>query len=429
TVEMNPILLKPSSDVGSQVIVKGEAVGNMPAAEYRKKRKEFIPEIKKCFERLAEKYDIIVIEGAGSPAEINLKDDDIVNMGMAKIADSPVLLVGDIDRGGVFAQLIGTVDLLEDDEKARIKGLIINKFRGDKNILKSGIDMLEEKAKKPVFGVIPYADIDIDDEDSLSEKFERKSKNAVIDIVVIKLPRISNHTDFDVFERIDGVGVRYVRNVYELREPDMIIIPGTKSTVGDMIYLRENGLEARIKQLAAKGKPIFGICGGFQMLGESIEDIDGTEKKGEYRAMGLLPIKTVFKEKKTRTRVRGKFRNTNGIFEKLNGICFEGYEIHNGVSEMTDDSKNMTILCSEYGEKNDGANKGNIYGSYVHGIFDSKEVTEAIINALAENKGIDIGDVKYYDTKSYKEKQYDMLADVIRENIDMDRIYKVVFGE
>ncbi|MBR1737785.1 MAG: cobyric acid synthase CobQ, partial [Firmicutes bacterium] len=188
------------------------------------------------------------------------------------------------------------------------------------------------------------------------------------------------------------------------------------------------GLEARIKQLAAKGKPIFGICGGFQMLGESIEDREGTEKKGEYKGIGLLPIKTVFSGKKTRTRVCGKFKNIGGIFEKLNSVCFEGYEIHNGVSEMTDGSENMTVLRTEDTEKNDGVNKGNIYGSYVHGIFDSKEVTEVIINALAENKGIDMGKVKAYDAQNYKERQYDILADVIRENVDMERIYKVVFG-
>ena len=290
TAEMNPILLKPTSDKGSQVIVNGTARGNMTAAEYFKHKKELVPDIMKAFGSLCEKYDIIVIEGAGSPAEINLKENDIVNMGMAEMADAPVLLVGDIDRGGVFAQLYGTVELLEKNERDRIKGFIINKFRGDVSILKPGLDMIENLTGINVVGVVPYGDFKIDDEDSLSERLTSEG-GGEIDIAVIRLPRISNFTDFSVFEFIDGVSVRYVQNVRELKNPDMIIIPGTKNTIADMLWLRECGLEAAIKKY--KGI-VFGICGGFQILGKSITDTANAEGGGAVRGMELLPVETEF---------------------------------------------------------------------------------------------------------------------------------------
>lgn len=251
SVAMNPILLKPTNDVGSQVIVNGEVIGNMKAREYFAYKKKLIPDIMKAFEKLSDEYDIIVIEGAGSPAEINLKADDIVNMGMAKLADAPVLLVGDIDRGGVFAQLIGTVMLLEEEERARIKGLIINKFRGDKTILDPGIGMLEERTGIPVVGVAPYLHIQVEDEDSLTERFSGSQEAGLIDIAVIRLPRIANFTDFNPFENMEGVSLRYVGNVSDLKNPDMIILPGTKSTMEDLRWLRQSGLEAAVLKAAA----------------------------------------------------------------------------------------------------------------------------------------------------------------------------------
>jgi adenosylcobyric acid synthase len=265
SVNMNPILLKPTNDVGSQVIVNGEVLGNMSARDYYKKKTELIPHIMEAYNNLAKEYDIIVMEGAGSPAEINLKENDIVNMGMAKLVNSPVLLVGDIDRGGVFASIAGTLMLLEEDERKMIKGTIINKFRGDVNILKPGLDMIEEITKTPVVGVVPYMELDIDDEDSLSERFNNKGTVDLIDIAVIRLPRISNFTDFNTFEYIPGVSLRYVKSVRELKDPDMIILPGTKNTMEDLKWLRESGLETQILKQAAKGKVIFGICGGYQV--------------------------------------------------------------------------------------------------------------------------------------------------------------------
>ena len=323
---MNPILLKPTDSIGSQVIVNGEILGQMSAREYFSYKKKLIPCIKDAFRELEKYADIIVIEGAGSPAEINLKENDIVNMGMAKMVDAPVLLVGDIDRGGVFAQLLGTIMLLEEDEKERITGLIINKFRGDKTILDPGIDMLEDKGKIPVAGVLPYMNVRLEDEDSLSERFDNK-KRGLIDIAVVRFPRISNFTDFNVFEQDPNVSVRYVSSASELENADMIILPGSKNTIGDLKWMRQNGIEAMVKKMSEK-VPVFGICGGFQMLGTSISDPENIEEGGEIKGLGLLNIQTVLKSEKTRTQKTGKIDPIGGFFKVLSGLYFEGYEIH-----------------------------------------------------------------------------------------------------
>ena len=320
SVYMNPILLKPTNETGSQVIVNGEVLGTMSAREYFAYKKNLIPEVKKAYDKLASEYDIVVIEGAGSPAEINLKQEDIVNMGMAKIAGAPVLLVGDIDRGGVFAQLIGTVMLLEEDEKEIVKGMIINKFRGDKTILDPGIAMLEEKSGIPVVGVAPYLNIEVEDEDSLTERFDGKQEVDLIDIAVIRTPRISNFTDFNALEVIPGVSVRYVKTVRELKNPDMIVLPGSKNTMEDLLWLRQNGLEAAVLKKAAEGKIIFGVCGGYQMLGETLSDPDHVEAGGQLKGMGLLPMDTIFRGAKTRTRVQGSFPKVEGVLKGLTGV-------------------------------------------------------------------------------------------------------------
>ncbi|MEG0591592.1 MAG: cobyric acid synthase, partial [Lachnospiraceae bacterium] len=293
SVGMNPILLKPTGDSSSQVIVNGKVEGVMTAAQYYEKKKELFPVVKQAYERLAKEYDIIVLEGAGSPAEINLKQEDIVNMGMAKIAHAPVLLVGDIDRGGVFAQIVGTLTLLEEDERELVKGTIINKFRGDRKILEPGLRMLEDRTQVPVQGVVPYFHLDIDEEDSLTERFTKKERVGLIDIAVIRFPRISNFTDLNSLEYIEEVTVRYVATPGELGNPDMIILPGTKNTMGDLLWMRQNGLEASILKYARQ-KPVFGICGGYQMLGRAIADPEGVEGKGTISGMGLLPITTTF---------------------------------------------------------------------------------------------------------------------------------------
>lgn len=459
SVLMNPILLKPTTDVGSQVIVNGEVRGNMKAADYFTYKKSLVKDIRKAYHKLEEAYDIIVIEGAGSPAEINLKSDDIVNMGMARIASAPVLLVGDIDRGGVFAQLVGTLMLLEEDEKSRVKAMIINKFRGDKTILDPGLDMLKELSGKAVAGVIPYVYLDIDDEDSLSERFERNITPAAADIAVIKLPRISNFTDFNSLERMEGVSLRYITGVSELKDADMIIIPGTKSTMEDLKWMRQNGLEAAIKQRAAKGKIVFGICGGFQMLGGSLKDPFQVEASGRMEGMGLLPLETIFAEEKVRTRVFGKINEISGVLSLLSGTQIEGYEIHMGVTIHTErksghflsyiadrlesdkvlmnqpeanqrkegkKEESFTAAAENRNGKEDGYYNENVFGTYVHGIFDSEEFLEGIVKTLYKQKGLSYNQVKAVDSKTYQEMQYDKLADTVRNNLDMNMIYKIL---
>lgn len=417
---MNPILLKPTNHTGSQVIVNGEVFGNMSARDYFAYKKQLIPEIKKAFRKLEEYADIIVIEGAGSPAEINLRENDIVNMGLAEMVDAPVLLVGDIDRGGVFAQLLGTLMLLTKEERNRIKGLIINKFRGDQTILDPGIAMLKEKGQVPVTGVVPYMELALEDEDSLTERFDKKGESC-IDIAVIRYPRISNFTDFNVFEQIKEVSVRYVTDMSQLHHPDMVILPGSKNTMGDLKWMRQNGLEAAIKKLAEK-IPVFGICGGYQMLGEVITDIEGVEEGGTLRGMELLPVVTELEKAKVRCQVEGRLPDLDGIFSALSGLAYVGYEIHMGrtkilESEQTDQDAlpDKRIIVSG------GNNK--VYGTYVHGIFDKGGIAAAVVQALAKKKGIFIENGAFEDYRSFKEKQYNKLADTLREYLNMEEIY------
>ncbi|MDF2943658.1 MAG: cobyric acid synthase [Herbinix sp.] len=428
SILMNPILLKPTNDVGSQVIVNGEVLGNMSTKDYFRYKKQLVPEIMKAYHQLEEDYDIIVIEGAGSPAEINLKSEDIVNMGMAKIAKAPVLIVGDIDCGGVFAQLIGTMILLEEDEKAMVKGLIINKFRGDKTILDPGVVMLEERAKVNVVGVIPYMNIDVDDEDSLTKRFTSKKEVDLIDIAVIRLPRISNFTDFNILESLEGVSLRYVKSVAELKNPDMIIIPGTKNTMKDLLWMRQNGLEASILKAANFGKVIFGVCGGYQMLGETISDLGQVEEGGTIKGMGLLPIDTVFQSTKTRTRVSGSLCKLEGILKQLSDLEVEGYEIHMGTSKPQVTLSPMASITELIDEKSkyDGAYSGNVYGTYIHGVFDSEQVAKQLILSLAKEKGISMDHINVSNYQKYKDRQYDILADTLRKHLDMKKIYEIL---
>ena len=415
-VRMNPILLKPTTDVGSQVIVNGQVQGNMRAMEYYRRKREFIPAVMEAYNSLAQEYDIIVIEGAGSPAEINLKATDIVNMGLAELVDAPVLLVGDIDRGGVFAQLYGTIALLEPREQRRIKGTIVNKFRGDRAILQPGIDILEKICGVPVAGVIPYTHVDIDDEDSLSTRLHTGDGRKDIDIAVVKLPRISNFTDVSPLERFESVSVRYIERPDQLHQPDMILLPGTKSTIADLLWLRQSGLEAAICQQAARGCIVFGICGGYQMLGASIRDPLGVEAAGvtEVKGMGLLPMDTVFQGEKVQQQTGGVFGTISGPLHSLSGMAYTGYEIHMGRS-----GQQLPPLVS----------RGNVYGSYIHGIFDGAGIAQAIIGDLAARKGIDPGTLTVFDPERYKQEQYDKLADAVRGGLDMDFVYKVLNRE
>lgn len=419
TVWMNPILLKPTNDAASQVIVEGKVIGNMSARDYFSYKKKLVPNILHAFSKLQEQADIIVIEGAGSPAEINLKKDDIVNMGLAKLVGAPVLLVGDIDRGGVFAQLLGTLMLLEEEEQALVKGLVINKFRGDKTILDPGVEMLEKRGNVPVAGVVPYMDLELEDEDSLSGQLEKK-EIGLIDLAVIRYPRISNFTDFHVFEEMEDVSVRYVKNVRELGNPDMIFLPGSKNTMGDLKWMRQNGLESAVKK-SAQHIPIWGVCGGFQMLGKSIRDPGFVEEGGCMAGMGLLDVETILQPDKTRRQTKGRFGRLEGIFEELSGINLSGYEIHMG---RTTGSEKAAVAVLNGRE--DGSFAGSVYGSYLHGIFDGKEIASRMVEILARRKGISLNGSKSFDYAAFKEKQYEELAGTLREHMDMDYIYSIM---
>lgn len=422
SVRMNPILLKPVTNIGSQVIVNGEVLGNMSAKEYFAMKSSLIPHIMHAYNSLAEENDIIVIEGAGSPAEINLKEDDIVNMGMARLAKAPVLLVGDIDRGGVFAQLYGTLALLEENERSMVKATVINKFRGDISLLSKGLNMLEELTEKPVAGVIPYLSADIEDEDSLAERLTRRTLGAIINIAVIRLPRLSNFTDFAAFEATRGVGVRYVSSAKELGSPDMVILPGTKSTISDLKWLRECGLEAAIKKLASQGVVVFGLCGGYQMLGSRIVDPEGVEGGGEIEGINLLPVQTEFASEKRRSRTTARVLMAEGTLATLSGAELDGYEIHMGQTVLSEGAKPLVRL--ESGAM-DGCVLGNVYGSYLHGFFDSAACREAVLSSLCEKKGVSLK-TEAFDLKAYKESQYDLLAKGIRESLDMKLIYRIL---
>lgn len=420
---MNPILLKPTDHTGSQVIVNGDVVGNMSARAYFAYKKQLIPDIRKAFRKLTAYADIIVVEGAGSPAEINLRENDIVNMGLAELIDAPVLLAGDIDRGGVFAQLLGTLMLLTEAERERVKGIIINKFRGDPSLLDSGIAVLEQKGGVPVIGVVPYIDIALEDEDSLTERFEKRGEGS-IDLAVIRYPRISNFTDFNVFDQVPAVSVRYVTNVSQLHHPDMIFLPGSKNTMGDLRWMRENGLEAAVKKMADE-IPIFGICGGYQMLGEWIQDPDSVEEGGELPGMGLLPVRTRLGKEKVRTRREGRIDPLEGILEGLSAKEYAGYEIHMGRTQKTESTSAAEGAGGRHALRADGIveNRRNVYGTYLHGLFDRGETAAALINALAKKKeiGLEIG--SFEDYAVFKDKQYDKLADILRSHLHMEEIY------
>ncbi|MCC8127354.1 MAG: cobyric acid synthase [Clostridiales bacterium] len=441
TVDMNPILLKPTSQMGSQVIVRGEVMGNMRAMDYYRRKPELIPVIRESFDRLAGEYDVIVLEGAGSPAEINLRDHDIVNMGMAEIADAPVILVADIDRGGVFASLYGTVELLKPEERARIRGLVINKFRGDVKILEPGLRMIEERLHIPVIGVIPMEEIDLEDEDSLSSRLsgskQMKKAEEMVDIAVIRLPHIANFTDYNVLERTKGVSLRYAGRKDLLGHPDCILIPGTKNTMEDLKWLRSSGLEEEIcRQNREEQTLVIGICGGYQMLGEWLEDPLGVE--GESGAvmhgMGLLPSVTVFEEQKTRTRIRGKLTGEAAAWLAVGcGDCeVSGYEIHMGTTRLAESEGNSVgrkafpaVILTD--GRMDGLVRedGLVFGSYLHGLFDYDRFAENLLRRLAEKKGISL-DLDPENIRDYKNSQYDKLAGLVRRSLDMDAVYRIL---
>ena len=473
SADMNPILLKPMGDTTSQVIVNGMPIGKMRAAEYYRVKRSLVPQILQAYRRLEEQADIIVIEGAGSPVEINLREGDFVNMGLAEMVDAPVLLAGNIDPGGVFAQLLGTVQLLRPEERERVKGLIINKFRGDVKLLEPGLVMFREYCDIPFAGVVPWVKLELDEEDSMSEILSAKSKparNEDVDIAVIRLPYISNYTDFAPLGKTEGVKVRYVSECTELGSPDLIILPGTKNTLGDLRWLRETGLAKKITEMvpgervcgdglssepegadSRNGPLLIGICGGYQMLGERILDPLGSEAGGVEKGLGFLPVETVFREEKYTRQRSGRACRLAGPWASLSDLPVSGYEIHmgdtgilNGKYEGVTENDGLrgnqpagsvfAVLGST--QDPDGAVSGTVFGTYLHGIFDEPELRGALINLLRERRSGDLVSAGEMDiirapermesARQMQERQLDLLADVLRANLDWELIYRAI---
>lgn len=446
-VEMNPILLKPNSDTGSQVVVMGKPIGNMTAQEYFHHRDEFLEIIGKSYQTLSEDFDIIVIEGAGSPAEINLKDKELVNMKMAEMAQAPVVLVTDVDRGGSFAWVIGTLELLTEAERARVFGFIFNKFRGDPTLIRPGLEMLEARTGLPVLGLVPFLpSLRIDEEDSACldnspkspfYKGEPREIETDLDIAVIRLPRISNFSDFNALERESGVKVRYVETVESMGGPDLAILPGTKSTMADLLYLRERGFERELRSLAQRGATMIGICGGFQMLGRGIRDPHHVESHHDFmEGLGLLDATTTFLPTKTTYQVRAEMVDSSLPFFVKGPL--NGYEIHMGVTEgnpspflkVTERSgKRVEVMDGAVGNPSVA---GQLLGTYLHGLFDNDSFRSEFLSYLRKRKGIiptNTRRLKPAATLNFqkaREEDYDRLAEAVKSSLRMDRVYEIL---
>jgi len=430
SVYMNPVLLKPEADSRCQVIVMGRVEDNLEARQYYSHTPRLKAIVADALNQLRSKYDIVVMEGAGSPAEINLKEREIANMSVARMANAPVLLVGDIDRGGVFASLIGTLELLTGEERGLVAGLIVNKFRGDLELLKPGLEFLEKRAARPVLGVIPYfRDISIAQEDSVYLE-EKASPSAIgsVDVAVIHLPHISNYDDFDPLEA-HGCTVRYVGGAAELANPDLIILPGTKSTIVDLLHIRRQGLADAVIRQAAAGVPIIGICGGYQMLGKSISDPEGIEaSEGIVEGLGLLHSQTAFSRQKTTTQVRARVVADDGLLKGLKGIEIEGYEIHMGLAIAQNDRPALQVFETPGGQADyfDGAvaDNGQVVGTYMHGLFHNAAFTKAFLNRLRQTRGL----ASVSAVPAGKQEQYDKLAGLVRQHLDISRVYQITLG-
>ena len=424
-IDMNPVLLKPNSDLGSQVIIQGQSIGNMSISEYHRYKPEAFAKVKESFQRLAAQVDLIVMEGAGSIAEINLMAHDITNLKAAALAAAPVILVADIDRGGVFASIVGTVELLAPAERAQLKGIIINKFRGDASLLQAGIEAVEDRTGLPVLGVVPMLDLQLPEEDSVA--LDRKSptgKNG-LQIGVIRLPRISNYTDFDPLEREADVDLLYVEKPEQLDGLDLLILPGTKNTLADLEFLRTSALLPMIRNYQAAGGRVIGICGGFQMLGTKISDPDAVEsERAEAQGLGLLDVETVLRSGKQTHQVVARFQPAASAAGFAGMEDVKGYEIHAGESQCGIMSRPLLQLMSRSGQRvnlNDGAVSadGRVWGTYLHGFFDDDRLRAAVLAPLRAGRGCA---PQVHATQRKLDDELNRLADHLEAHLDMEQI-------
>ena len=436
-VQMNPVLLKPTGNSCSQVILLGKSVGNYSASDYQNKySQQAWDSVKKSLDYMETHYDILVIEGAGSPAEVNLKKNDIVNMRIAKECQSPVFLIADIDRGGALASIVGTLELLDEEERRLVKGLVINKFRGDITLLEPALTFLEERTGIPVLGVIPYLDqLGIDDEDSVSlQDMPKDSVMRDIHIAVIQTPKISNFTDFDAFTHEPDVNVRFVQQGDLIGNPDVIILPGSKNTTEDLLYLKHHGYADEIKELADRGTPVIGICGGYQMLGEKVCDPLHVESdKDEVTGLGLIPYITTMQGEKNTYQVEFNCKNLPFLDMNFSAENLKGYEIHMGETVLTGTAQSLFNIVRRSNapvDLQDGFinDKHHVFGTYCHGVFDNDHLRRAVINALRKRKGLLPLDVKF-KYREYKEAEFDRLAAIVRKHFDMKKFYEILGQE
>ncbi len=427
-IRMNPVLLKPTSDRRSQVIVNGKVLGTMTAMEYHQYKPVLRENLKQTYDSLESSVDCVVLEGAGSPAEINLREGDIVNMSMAKAADAPVILVGDINLGGVFASLLGTIMLLTDEERARVKGVVINKFRGDVNILKPGLRMLEERIHIPVLGVVPWMDVELEDEDSVTERFERQSGTGDLDVAVVKLRHISNFTDFQALALQPGVRVRYAQTAGELESADLIVLPGTKNTIEDLIDLRNRGVDAAVIRHARRGGMVIGVCGGYQMLGHALHDPEHVESRiPQLSGLDLLDMEVSFAREKRTAQVSGTVACRAGWLKAFNGLTVDGYEIHAGLNALGEKAEPWLRID----DRVDGVMnpEGNVLGSYLHGLFDDGQLFGAVASHIRTRKGLGAEPRQPVSLQQFREREFDRIANIVRASVDMDAVYRIVKGE
>ncbi|MGE4272250.1 MAG: cobyric acid synthase [Desulfitobacterium sp.] len=432
-VRMNPVLLKPTGHTGSQVIILGKSQGTLSALKYHGEyQRRTWPIVAKALHELLEENEIVVIEGAGSPAEVNLKRNDIVNMRVAMEAQAPVLLVADIDRGGALASVVGTLELLEPEERQLVKGIVMNKFRGDKKLLQPALDFLEERTGIPVVGVVPFYDqFKIPEEDSVvleeqySKHHKEKSRADALDVVVIRLPYLSNFTDFDPFEDEPDVNLRYVREVAEVGQPDCVILPGSKNTLSDLRFVWDSGLGEKILELWQENVPIIGICGGYQMLGKVVRDPLGTESDlVEMNGLGILPMETEFAFDKHTVQSQGKVIGTELFFQRCQGTEITGYEIHMGRS--CGDGQPLFAIEAQGETYGDGLLVGSAFGTYLHGIFDNDPLRTALLEWLWERRGTQRPVGKTMSQAAIREQAFNELAEWVRNSMDMEKVRSIM---